>query len=122
MRINDDPSTANWQWLAAHSVAPNGRIDVIWYDTRGSGNVNVAQLYYAYSWDAGVTWSANVPVTPPFNTSVGYPQQSKIGDYSTIRSDESGRRCGVCRDIQRRAGRVLHPCLSRLQRERDLRT
>jgi hypothetical protein len=90
VRVDDDPSQANWQWMAAHSVAPNGRIDVIWNDTRASGQSNLSQLYYAYSWDGGVTWSANVAVSPVFDSLVGFPDQNKIGDYSGIVSDETG--------------------------------
>jgi subtilisin-like proprotein convertase family protein len=90
VRVDDDPSQANWQWLAAHSVAPNGRIDVIWNDTRGSGQSNLSQLYYAYSWDGGVTWSANVAVSPVFDSLVGFPNQNKIGDYSGIVSNDTG--------------------------------
>ena len=87
--VNDD-SGDNWQWMAAAAVAPNGRIDAIWYDTRGSGLQNVAQLYYAYSWDGGERWSPNVAVTPAFNTSLGYPQQGKMGDYIGIVSADTG--------------------------------
>ena len=90
VRVNDDASTANWQWAAQMSVAPNGRIDVIWYDTRDSGVANISRLYYAYSWDAGVTWSPNVPVSPPFDSTVGWPQQSKMGDYIGIVSGNDG--------------------------------
>ena len=91
VRVNDDPAIAtHWHWMAAHAVAPNGRIDAIWFDTRDSGLSNISRLYYAYSWDAGVTWSTNVPASPPFDTHVGWPQQSKMGDYSTIVSDATG--------------------------------
>lgn len=87
VKVNNDLG-ANWQWMAAASVAPNGRIDTIWYDTRGSGLQNIAQLFYAYSWDGGQTWFENVAVTPSFNTSLGYPQQGKMGDYIQIVSGE----------------------------------
>ncbi|HEX5044347.1 MAG TPA: sialidase family protein [Candidatus Polarisedimenticolaceae bacterium] len=89
VRVNDDPD-GNWQWMAASSVAPNGRIDAIWNDTRGSGLAHIAQLFYAYSWDGGATWSPNVAVSPAFDTSVGYPQQAKMGDYNHIVSDATG--------------------------------
>jgi len=88
-RVNDDELDA-WQWMAAGAVSPNGRIDAVWNDTRNSGAFNVSQLFYAYSWDGGKTWSPNVPVSPPFDTSLGYPQQTKMGDYSTLVSDPTG--------------------------------
>ena len=35
VRVNDDPEgNGAWQWFGTMSVAPNGRIDVIWNDTR----------------------------------------------------------------------------------------
>ena len=89
-RVNDDVSGTNWHWLAAHAVAPNGRIDAIWFDTRDSGQVNISRLYYAYSWDSGATWSVNVPVSPSFDSFAGWPQQNKMGDYSTLVSDAGG--------------------------------
>jgi hypothetical protein len=89
VRVNDDALGA-WQWLAALSVAPNGRIDVVWYDTRDSGAETISRLYYAYSWNGGVTWSPNIPVSPTFDSTVGWPQQSKMGDYTTLVSDATG--------------------------------
>jgi hypothetical protein len=84
VRINTDPGTNAFHWFGTIAVAPNGRIDVCWYDTRGSTNINVSQLYYSYSMDGGITWSPNRAVSPQFDTSVGYPQQNKIGDYITV--------------------------------------
>jgi hypothetical protein len=90
-RINDDPINHNkWHWFGAIAVAPNGRIDVVWYDTRNAANNTDSQLFYSYSSDAGVTWSANVAVSAPFNPFLGYPNQAKIGDYITIVSDNGG--------------------------------
>jgi hypothetical protein len=89
VRVNDD-ALGNWQWLAAPAVAPNGRIDAIWYDTRESHLAGVSRLYYAYSWDAGDTWSANTAVSPPFNSLVGFPDNRKMGDYITLVSDATG--------------------------------
>ena len=73
IRINDDTSTSAFQWLGAHAVAPNGRIDVIWYDTRNTGASTVSELFYAYSWDGGETWFENVQVSPSFVTTIGLP-------------------------------------------------
>jgi hypothetical protein len=84
VRINTDPGTNAFHWFGAIGVAPNGRVDVCWYDTRGSTNINISQLYYSYSLDGGVTWSPNRAVSGPFDTSLGYPQQNKIGDYITV--------------------------------------
>ncbi len=91
IRINDDPQhTEAWQWFGTMSVAPNGRIDVIWNDTRNSGVGNLSELYYAFSYDGGSTWSDNVPASPMFDSHVGWPQQNKLGDYYDMISDNEG--------------------------------
>ena len=88
-RINDDPvNHAKWHWFGTLSVAPSGRIDVVWYDSRNSPNNVTSQLFYSFSIDGGNTWSPNVAVSNPFNPFVGYPNQSKIGDYITVVSDD----------------------------------
>src|SRR6266581_4529375 len=90
-RINDDPINHNkWHWFGTLSVAPNGRIDSVWHDTRNAANNTDSQLFYSYSADGGVTWSANVAVSNSFNPFQGYPNQNKIGDYITIVSDNTG--------------------------------
>jgi hypothetical protein len=86
VRVNDDAPGA-WQWFSTLSVAPDGRLDVSWVDTRNGVNYQWSQLYYAYSHDAGATWSPNIPITPLFNSQIGYPQQGKIGDYYDQISD-----------------------------------
>ena len=90
-RINDDPVNSNkWHWFGTLSVAPNGRIDAVWFDTRNAANNTDSQLFYSFSTDAGVTWAPNVAVSNPFNPFEGYPNQNKIGDYITIVSDATG--------------------------------
>jgi hypothetical protein len=90
-RINDDPiNHNNWHWFGTMSVAPNGRIDSVWFDTRNAANNINSQLFYSFSTDGGVTWAPNVAVSVSFNPFEGYPQQDKIGDYITIVSDNLG--------------------------------
>ncbi|PYJ01387.1 MAG: hypothetical protein DMF00_05095, partial [Verrucomicrobia bacterium] len=90
-KINDDPvNPSKWHWFGTFSVAPNGRLDAVWYDTRNAPNNTDSQLFYSFSTDAGVTWSPNVPASNLFNPFEGYPNQSKIGDYITIVSDNTG--------------------------------
>jgi hypothetical protein len=91
IRINDDPINHNkWHWFGTLSVAPNGRIDAVWFDTRNAANNTDSQLFYSYSTDGGATWAPNVAVSNSFNPFQGYPQQNKIGDYITIVSDNTG--------------------------------
>jgi hypothetical protein len=92
-RINDDPfshDASKWHWFGTFSVAPNGRLDAIWLDTRNAANNTDSQLFYSYSRDGGDTWSANVGVSEPFNPFLGYPNQNKMGDYISIVSDNEG--------------------------------
>ena len=91
LRVNDDGvNPTKWHWFGTFSVAPNGRLDAVWYDTRNAANNTDSQLFYSYSTDGGVTWSPNVAVSNAFNPFEGYPNQSKIGDYITIVSDDAG--------------------------------
>ena len=90
-RINDDPvNHSKWHWFGTLSVAPNGRIDSVWFDTRNAANNTDSQLFYSYSTDGGVSWAPNIAVSNSFNPFEGYPQQNKIGDYITIVSDNTG--------------------------------
>ena len=90
IRINDDATdNGAYQWFGTMSVAPNGRIDVVWNDTRNDPSVTFSETYYSYSNDGGVTWSASVAFTPAFNHFLGYPNQSKLGDYYHSISDNA---------------------------------
>ncbi|MEE8154248.1 MAG: hypothetical protein V3T53_04735 [Phycisphaerales bacterium] len=91
VRVNDDPNNNGaYQWFGTMSVAPNGRIDAIWNDTRNSGQANMSELFYSSSTDGGVTWSTNTQLSPVFNSWIGWPQQNKIGDYYDMISDDVG--------------------------------
>jgi hypothetical protein len=90
-RINDDPINHNkWHWFGTLAVAPNGRIDSVWLDSRNAPNNMDSQLFYSFSTDGGVTWAPNVAVSASFTPLEGWPQQNKIGDYVTIVSDNTG--------------------------------
>jgi hypothetical protein len=90
-RINDDPiNHSKYHWFGTIGVAPNGRIDSVWLDSRNAANNLDSQLFYSYSTDGGVTWAPNVPVSQSFTPLEGWPQQNKIGDYITIVSDNTG--------------------------------
>ena len=75
-RINDDPpgtgafATGPAQRHPKPSVSPDGRVDVVWHDRRhgyrspvhshlGNGEARMGDTYFAYSLDAGVTFSKN---------------------------------------------------------------
>jgi len=89
VRVNDDPFLPGaWQWFFTMSLAPNGRIDAVWNDTRRYLVGNLSELYYSYSIDAGVTWSKNIPVSRVFDSHVGFPEDFKLGDYYHMISDD----------------------------------
>lgn len=90
IKVNDDPSTSSWQWFGTMSVAPNGRIDVIWLDTRDNPDTYLSSLYYSYSLDYGLTWSLNERLSEEFDPHLGWPQQNKMGDYFDMISDNDG--------------------------------
>ena len=96
-RVNDDPVNHNkWHWFGTMAVAPNGRIDVVWLDTRNAANNIFSQLFYSFSTNAGVTWSPNVAVSASFNPFLGYPNQNKMGDYISLVSDNTGGDVAYC--------------------------
>ena len=97
MRVNTDAPHANsWNWMGTMSLAPNGRLDVVYLSTHESGLVNISRLYGTQSDDGGASWSAPVALTQPFNSFVGWPQQNKMGDYFHMRSDALGANLAFC--------------------------
>lgn len=91
IRINTDPSHPDaWQWFGTMSVSPDGRIDVVWNDTRNSLDERMSELYYRSSEDGGVTWSDEDRLSDVFDSHLGWPNQNKIGDYYHMVSDRVG--------------------------------
>lgn len=90
-RVTDDPlNQGNYHWFGTASVAPNGRLDVCWLDTRDDATHRMSRLYYTYSTDGGVTFAPNTAISAAFDSTIGWPQQNKIGDYMAMISDNSG--------------------------------
>ncbi len=89
-KINDDAGTSAYQWFGTMSVAPNGRIDVVWLDTRDNPEGDISALYYSNSKDGGVSWSTNERLSEYFNSHLGWPNQNKMGDYFDMISDSNG--------------------------------
>ena len=91
VRVNDDAGTSHIQWFGTMSVAPNGRIDAVWLDTRDAPpGTDYSALYYSYSIDQGNTWTVNQKLSDSFDPHIGYPQQDKMGDYFDMVSDNPG--------------------------------
>jgi hypothetical protein len=45
------------------AVAPDGRVDIAFFDTRNDPGNRVNDVYYTYSKDNGTTWSPNMRIT-----------------------------------------------------------
>src|SRR4029079_16643023 len=91
VRVNDDPvGNRAWQWFGTMSVAPDGRLEAVWNDSRTTGDSTMTALFYSYSEDGGVTWSTNEQASPVWHSMIGFPNQSKIGDYYHMVSDNQG--------------------------------
>jgi len=91
VRINDDPETNHYQWFGTMSVAPDGRIDVVWLDNRDApAGSYFSALYYSYSIDHGENWFPNERLSELFDPHIGWPNQEKMGDYFDMRSDNEG--------------------------------
>lgn len=82
-RLNTD-SVGAWQWFGTLGVAPEGRIDAVWADTRFADGDFTSVLLYRFSTDGGVNWSSEIQLTPGFDPHLGWPQQNKLGDYYDI--------------------------------------
>ena len=90
VKINDDSNPTAYQWFGTLSVAPDGRIDVVWLDTRDNPGEYNSALYHSFSVDGGLSWSANEQLSESFDPQVGWPNQSKMGDYFDMVSDVNG--------------------------------
>ena len=118
-RINDDPINPNkWHIFGTLSVAPNGRIDVVWLDTRNAANNTDCQLFYSWSTDGGVTWAPNVAVSNSFNPQAGFPQQSEDRRLHHDCIRQYRRQRGVCGYLQRQPERRRRARTRRLLRAR----
>ncbi|MDP9442037.1 MAG: glycoside hydrolase [Actinomycetota bacterium] len=60
---DDDPKELIGQFIPNLDVAPDGRVDVAWWDFRNDPGLYVNDVYYTYSSDNGLTWSSNLRVT-----------------------------------------------------------
>ena len=46
VRINDDPvNSSKWHYFGTLSIAPNGRIDAVWLDTRNAANTPIRSYF-----------------------------------------------------------------------------
>ena len=60
---DDDPKQIFGQVYPNIAVAPDGRVDIAFFDTRNDPGTRSNDVYYTSSSDNGTTWSANMRIT-----------------------------------------------------------
>lgn len=60
---DDDPKQLFYSGIPKLSIAPDGRLDAAWFDTRSDPGITSNDVYYAYSSDNGAKWSKNVRIS-----------------------------------------------------------
>lgn len=85
VRINDDaPANGHWQFQPAISVAPNGRIDVFFYDRRNDPREYRIDAFLARSTN-GITWRNFRLTQRMWNPAAGAQGPTQfIGDYQAV--------------------------------------
>ncbi|MGH3675396.1 MAG: sialidase family protein [Mycobacterium sp.] len=69
-RLNDDPvNNGRHQYQPRLAVAPNGRVDAVFYDRRDDGANLRNDVFFAYSADGGASFSRNVKLTSKASSS-----------------------------------------------------
>lgn len=62
--LNDDPPDKLYPQNSPNiSIAPNGRIDVTWFDARNDPGIRAQDVYFTSSTDNGATWAKNIRIT-----------------------------------------------------------
>ncbi|HEY4683045.1 MAG TPA: sialidase family protein [Candidatus Acidoferrales bacterium] len=98
VRVNNDAfGNGKDQVFGWMTVAPNGRVDVVFYDRRDDPNNTLLHIYYAFSTDGGLSFT-NVRVTDtPIDGNAQVPaglSRPFLGDYIGIVSTEKTVRLG----------------------------
>jgi hypothetical protein len=60
---DDDPELLAGQYIPNLSVAPDGRLDAVWWDFRDDPGMGFNDVYLTSSGDNGTTWTPNVRIT-----------------------------------------------------------
>jgi hypothetical protein len=89
LRLNDD-NTLTDQWMPAISVDKNGKIYIVWYDSRIDLVNNIMTLLYGtVSTNGGATFSPYIPVsTTPFNPTT-FLTNGFFGHYISVSAIEN---------------------------------
>ncbi|MBL8888070.1 MAG: hypothetical protein JNK16_15545 [Phycisphaerales bacterium] len=94
IKVNPEPAGPSaWQWFGGLSVAPDGRLDVIYFSTAG---ISTTQLMFTQSFDGGDTWSTPIQLTNTFDSRIGAPPSNGMGDWQDMESDALGATIVTC--------------------------
>jgi len=93
--VNTDAATPGDQFFPFADVDGNGRVHLVFHDTRGvvqqdSASTGLIDTYYAYSDDQGATWAEIDLTATPMDSALAFSGGFFIGDYLGIAS--AGRR------------------------------
>ncbi|MGI8863248.1 MAG: hypothetical protein ACR2JH_02435 [Solirubrobacteraceae bacterium] len=94
VRVNDTPPhDGTWQYLPALSVAPDGRLDVVYYDRRSDRSDRLSTVSLQSSFDNGRTFTGPLTLTThSFDSQIGYGSGrglADLGNRSALLSDNS---------------------------------
>ncbi len=86
------PYVIRTTWFGTMSIAPNGRVDIVFNDNRENPDLTFMHTTrYTSSRDGGATWTNPIPLGPAWDSSEGWAAtQYKIGDYYDMVSDDVG--------------------------------
>ena len=84
-------ATTGWQWFGTLDVAPDGRLDAVWYDSPNLNTPERTRVMYSSSDDNGANWSPPIVIAPEFDSHLGWPaERQRLGDYIHLHSDTLG--------------------------------
>ena len=89
LRVNDDV-TDNLQFFPSIAAGPDGKVHLMWGDTRDDKSELTYHIYYSVSADNGKTWELNGRVTDyPSNPNLAFPYGGFLGDYFSMKASST---------------------------------
>ncbi len=84
-RVNDTPERdGTWQYLPQLAVAPNGRLDVVYYDRRSDRENVMNQVSLQSSFDSGDSFISSTRLSSrPFDSRIGFGGKNGLPDLGS---------------------------------------
>lgn len=84
-KVNDTAKgDRTWQYLPKLAVAPDGRLDAVYFDRRGDRNNVMTDVSFQYSFDEGDTFASRIRLTDrPFDSRVGFGSERGLPDLGS---------------------------------------